>query len=185
MENVQYDTFKAQPWNPQFPSTCSGNSIYCTACCHFKVLLSLVSCYLFINQRVWGRQKSYTIQQNPTTVFCYQTYFLLDYRSVICLPNKEAEEAEECVHEADIVGDAGDDCLLAVRTHSLHRWGLEHFPLQHSHSGGCSWRSQDGRCVTSHVDKVAWTGTHLSWHWVRKVTRRRWVGTTCTEGYDT
>lgn len=36
-------------------------------------------------------------------------------------PYKEAEEAEECVHEADIMGDAGDDCLLAVRTHSLHR----------------------------------------------------------------
>lgn len=35
-------------------------------------------------------------------------------------PYKEAEEAEECVHEADIVGDAGDDCLLTVWTHSLH-----------------------------------------------------------------
>lgn len=33
---------------------------------------------------------------------------------------KEAEEAEECVHEADVVGDAGDDSLLTVRTHSLH-----------------------------------------------------------------
>lgn len=35
-------------------------------------------------------------------------------------PYEEAEEAEECVHEADIVGDAGDDCLLTVRTHGLH-----------------------------------------------------------------
>lgn len=98
-------------------------------------------------------------------------------------PNKEAEEAEECVHEADIVADAGDDRLLAVRTHSLHRRGLEHFPLQYSHGGGCSWRSQDGRCVTSHVDKVAGTRTHLSWHWVRKVARRRWVGSTWGWGH--
>lgn len=36
-------------------------------------------------------------------------------------PHKEAEEAKECVHESDVVGDAGDDCLLTVRTHSLHR----------------------------------------------------------------
>lgn len=36
------------------------------------------------------------------------------------LPYKEAEEAEECVHEADVVGDAGDDSLLTVRTHGLH-----------------------------------------------------------------
>lgn len=34
---------------------------------------------------------------------------------------KEAEEAEKCVHESDIMGDAGDDCLLTVRTHGLHR----------------------------------------------------------------
>lgn len=85
-------------------------------------------------------------------------------------PYKEAEEAEECVHEPDIVGDAGDDCLLTVRTHSLHRRGLEHFPLQYGHSGCCSWRSEDGRCVTSHVDKVTGTRTHLSWHHVGEVT---------------
>lgn len=36
-------------------------------------------------------------------------------------PYEEAEEAEECVHEAGIVGDAGGDRLLAVRTHGLHR----------------------------------------------------------------
>lgn len=36
-------------------------------------------------------------------------------------PYKEAEEAEECVHESDVVGDACDDGLLAVRTHRLHR----------------------------------------------------------------
>lgn len=35
-------------------------------------------------------------------------------------PYEEAEEAEECVHESDIVGNTGDDCLLTVRTHSLH-----------------------------------------------------------------
>lgn len=93
-------------------------------------------------------------------------------------PNKEAEEAEECVHEAHIVGDAGDDCLLTVRTHSLHRCSLEHFALQYGHSGGCSWRSQDGRCVTSHVDKVTGTGAHLSWNRVRVVTGRWGVGAT-------
>lgn len=103
---------------------------------------------------------------------------------MIHLPNKEAEEAEECVHEADIVGDAGDDCLLTVRTHSLHRCGLEHFPLQYGHSGGCSWRSQDSRCVTSHVDKVTRTRAHLSWNRVRIVTGRWWVGATCTETND-
>lgn len=113
---------------------------------------------------------------------CHQSYFLLDFWTVTYLPHKEAEEAEQCVHESDIVGDAGDDCLLTVRTHSLHRWGLEHFPLQYGHRGRCSWRSQDGRCVTSHVDKVTGTRTHLSCHRVRKVTGRRWVGATCTEG---
>lgn len=86
------------------------------------------------------------------------------------LPYKEAEQAEECVHEANIVRDAGDDCLLTMWTHSLHWRGLEHFPLQHSHSGGCSWRSQDGRSVTTHVDKMTGTRAHLSWHRVRKVT---------------
>lgn len=36
-------------------------------------------------------------------------------------PYKEAEEAEECVHESDVMGDASDDGLLTVRTYSLHR----------------------------------------------------------------
>lgn len=94
-------------------------------------------------------------------------------------PYKEAEEAEECVHESDVVRYAGDDGLLTVRTHSLHRRGLEHFPLQHGHGGGCSWRSQDGCCMTPHVDKVTGTGAHLSWHRVRKVTGRRRVVCTC------
>lgn len=91
---------------------------------------------------------------------------------------EEAEEAEECVHEADVVGDAGDDRLLTVRTHGLHRGGLEHFPLQHGHRGGCSRGGQDGRRVTPHVDKVTGTGAHLSRHRVRKVARRRGVGAT-------
>ena len=99
---------------------------------------------------------------------------------VTYLPYKEAEEAEECVHEADIVGDAGDDRLLTVRTHGLHWRGLEHFPLQHSHSGGCPRRSQDGRCVAPHlVDKVTGAGAHVSWHRVTKMTGGHWVGTTC------
>lgn len=106
-------------------------------------------------------------------------YILLGFPSVIDLPHKEAEEAEQRVHESDIVGDARDDCLLTVRTHRLHRRGLKHFPLQDSHSGRRSWGGQDRCCVTSHVDKVTGTRTHLSWHWMRKVTGRRWVGTTC------
>lgn len=73
------------------------------------------------------------------------------------------------------MGDAGDDGLLTVWTHGLHWCGLEHFPLQYSHSGGCSWRSQHSRCVAPHVDKVTGTRTHLSRHGVRKVPRWRWV----------
>lgn len=96
-------------------------------------------------------------------------------------PYKEAEEAEECVHEAHIVGDAGDDGLLTVRTHSLHRVGLEHLPLQDGHSGGSSRRSQDGGCVPPHVDKVTGTRAHGSRH--RKVTGR--VVATCTGGSST
>lgn len=90
-------------------------------------------------------------------------------------PYKEAEEAEECVHESDIVRDAGDDGLLAVWTHGLHGRGLEHFPLQYGHSSGCSWWSQDGRCVASHVDKVTRTWTHLSRHRVGEVTGWGWI----------
>lgn len=36
------------------------------------------------------------------------------------LPNKEAEQTEKGVHEADVMADAGDDGLLAVWTHGLH-----------------------------------------------------------------
>lgn len=36
-------------------------------------------------------------------------------------PYKETEEAEERVHEPDIMRDAGDDRLLTVRTDGLHR----------------------------------------------------------------
>lgn len=34
--------------------------------------------------------------------------------------DKEAEQTEEGVHEADVMADAGDDGLLAVWTHGLH-----------------------------------------------------------------
>lgn len=44
-------------------------------------------------------------------------------------PNKEAEEAEDSVHEAHAVVDAGDDGLLAVVTHSLYGCCLEYLPL--------------------------------------------------------
>lgn len=86
-------------------------------------------------------------------------------------PHKKAEEAEECVHQPHVVGDAGDDGLLTVRTHGVHRRRLEHLPLQHRHRGG-------GR-VSSHLDKRAGTGPHLSRHWMRKVTRWRGVHRTC------
>lgn len=97
------------------------------------------------------------------------------------LPDEETEEAEECVHEADIVRDVGDDGLLAVWTHGLHRRGLKHLPLQYGHSGGGTGRSQDGRRVSSHVDEVTGTRTHVSRHRLSKVSRRRWVGATCQE----
>lgn len=97
------------------------------------------------------------------------------------LPYKEAEEAEERVHETDIVGDPGDDGLLAVRTHRLHGWRLEHFSLQYCHSGGCTWWSQDSRRVSSHVNKLTWTRTHLPRQWVRKVTGLHCVRATCSE----
>lgn len=102
---------------------------------------------------------------------------LLGFQTVAFLPHKEAEEAEQRVHESDIMGDAGDDRLLTVRTNGLNRRGLEHFSLQHCHGGRSSRRSQDGRCVTSHVDKR--TGTHLSGHGMVKVTRWRRVHATC------
>lgn len=88
-------------------------------------------------------------------------------------PHKEAEEAEQRVHEPHVVGDAGDDGLLTVRTHGVHRRCLEHLPLQHRHRGGGP--------VASHVDKLtrSRTGTHLSRHRMRKVTRRRGVHPTC------
>lgn len=86
-------------------------------------------------------------------------------------PYKKAEEAEERVHEADVVGDAGDDGLLTVWTDGLHWCGLEHFSLQHGHSGGSSWRGQN--CGTVDEGTRAWS--HLSRHWVRVVTGMRRV----------
>lgn len=101
--------------------------------------------------------------------------------STVHSPYKEAEQAEECVHEANVVGNAGDDCLLAVWTHSLHRRGLEHFPLQYRHGGGCTWWTQDCCCLSSHVHKVAGAWTHLTWYWASEVPGRQWVGATCKE----
>lgn len=80
------------------------------------------------------------------------------------LPHEEAEEAEECVHQANIVGDASDDGLLAVWTHRLHRRGLKHLPLQYSHGGGRPCGCQDGRCVAPHMGKVTGCRAKLSWH---------------------
>lgn len=114
----------------------------------------------------------YTAQQKM------RKHFLLGFQAVAFLPHKEAEEAEQRVHESNVVGDAGDDRLLTVRTHCLNRRGLEHFSLQHCHGGRSSRRSQDGRCMTFHVDK--WTGTHLSGHGMMKVNRWRQVHATCT-----
>lgn len=91
---------------------------------------------------------------------------------------KEAEEAEESVHEADVVGNARDDCLLTVWTDGLHRCGLKHLSLQHSYCSSCSGRSQDRGCVAPHVDEVTGRRAHLSRHRVRVVTgRRRVMGT--------
>lgn len=93
-------------------------------------------------------------------------------------PDKEAEEAEQRVHESHLVGDAGDNGLLTVWTHSLHWRGLEHLPLQHRHGGGTA-RGQDSRRVASHMDEGPRPGTHVSRCRMREVARWRNVGTTC------
>lgn len=90
-------------------------------------------------------------------------------------PYKEAEEAEECIHETDVMRDAGDDGLLTVWTDGLHWCGLEHFSLQHSNSGGCSWRGQHCGCVAPHGNEGTRAWTHLSRHRVRVMARRRRV----------
>lgn len=82
-------------------------------------------------------------------------------------PHKKAEEAEQCVHQPHIVGDAGNNGLLTVRTHGVHRRRLEHLPLQHRH--------RSSGPMTSHLDKLAGPGPHLSCHRMRKVTRWRGV----------
>lgn len=92
-------------------------------------------------------------------------------------PDEEAEEAEQRVHESHVVRDAGDDGLLTVWTHSLHRRGLEHLPLQHRHGGGAAW-GQDGRRVASHVDEGPRPGTHMSGRRMREVARWMNVGAT-------
>lgn len=69
------------------------------------------------------------------------------------------------------MGDASDDGLLTVRTYGVDRRRLEHLPLQHRHRGGTR--------VTSHVDKLTRSGTHLSCHRMRKVARWRGVHPTC------
>lgn len=97
-------------------------------------------------------------------------------------PDEEAEEAEQGVHQSHVVGDAGDDGLLTVWTHRLHRRRLEHLPLQHRHRGGAT-RSQDRRRVAPHVDEGPRPpGAHVSRRWVRVVARWGNVGATCEDG---
>lgn len=50
------------------------------------------------------------------------------------VPNEAAEETQQEVHKPDLVGDLGDDGLLAVRTHGRNGGRLEKLPLQHRHS---------------------------------------------------
>lgn len=91
---------------------------------------------------------------------------------MISSPHEEAEETEEGVHEAHVVGDARDDGLLAVRTHRLHRRRLEHLALQHGHRGGAARRGHDGgRRVAAHVHEGA--GAHVARHGVREVAGRQ------------
>ena len=72
------------------------------------------------------------------------------------------------------MGDAGDDGLLAVWTHSLHRGRLEHLPLQDGDGRGRTRGRQNGGRVTGHV---TWTRAKLAWHGLRKVTG--WVEDSC------
>lgn len=55
--------------------------------------------------------------------------YIVAFSSSRHLPDKEAEHADESVHEADVVADAGGDGLLAVWTNRLHWVRLKHLPL--------------------------------------------------------
>lgn len=77
--------------------------------------------------------------------------------------------------------NAGDNGLLAVWADGLHRRGLEHLPLQYSHCGGCTRRSQDSGRVTSQRAKVTGPRAKLPWHGMGKVTWWRVVDTCKTQ----
>lgn len=92
------------------------------------------------------------------------------------LPYEEAEQTEECVHEADVMADAGGDGLLAVWTHGLYRSRLEHLALQDGHSGGCGGRGENrGRVTRSEVTGPRTIVLHS--HWMMKMPGGRVVTT--------
>lgn len=91
--------------------------------------------------------------------------------------HKEAEQTEKGVHEPHVVADAGNNGLLAVWTHRLHRRRLEHLALQHRHCGGSPRGSNHCRRVTRGGAIVTGPWSKLPWHVVRKVTRWRVVAT--------
>lgn len=98
-------------------------------------------------------------------------------RSVHHLPDKEAEHADESIHEADVVADAGCDWLLAVWTNRLHWSRLKHLPLQNSHGGGGPRRGENCGCVT--WTEVTGPRTIVLHYRMRKVPRGS-VVTTCS-----
>lgn len=133
--------------------------------CYCAITLFFVAKCSLNSHQAYRPRKMSTLKKNGRRMWPY-------------LPNEETEEAEECVHETHIVRDAGHDRLLTVWTNCLHRWRLEHFPLQYGHGGGPPRRSQDGCCVAPHVNKVTGAGAHVSRHRVRIMTRRWWVNAT-------
>lgn len=89
------------------------------------------------------------------------------------LPNKEAEQTEERVHEAHVMANSCDDGLLAVWAYRLHRCWLEHLTLQHSdRSSSARWSNHCG-CVSHSWATVARSWNKLPRHGLGEVSRRR------------
>lgn len=97
------------------------------------------------------------------------------------LPHKEAEQAEEGVHEADVVADSRDDGLLAVWAYRLYRRRLEHLTLQHGYRGSGARRPHHRGRVSHSRATVAGPWNELPRHGVGEVSRRGMIASWETE----